>query len=136
MPSFPIVDSHVHLYDPAHLRYGWLKNVPKIDRRYDLSDFDRCRDGVEVDKIVFAEVWVDPGLHLEEAAWVQGLADKDPRLVGMVAHAPLEKGPDAVERDLERLKRFRILKGIRRLIEIEMDPRFCLEPGFIAALRL
>ena len=135
MPSFPIVDSHVHLYDPAHLRYSWLGNVPKINRRYDLADFDRCRDGVEVDKIVFAEVWVDPGLHLEEAAWVQDLADNDPRLAGMVAHAPLEKGP-AVEADLEKLKRFRITKGIRRLIEIEMDPRICLEPGFLDALRL
>jgi L-fuconolactonase len=135
MPSFPVVDSHVHLYDPAHLRYSWLKNVPKINRRYDLGDFDRARDGVEVDKIVFAEVWVDPGLHLEEAAWVQDLADRDARLAGMVAHAPLEKGP-AVEEDLEKLKRFRITKGIRRLIEIEMDPRFCLEPAFLEALRL
>ena len=53
----------------------------------------------------------------------------------MVAHAPLEKGP-AVEEDLEKLKRFRITKGIRRLIEIEMDPRICLEPAFLEALRL
>src|SRR6476646_1025116 len=86
MPSFPIVDSHVHLYDPAHLRYSWLGNVPKINRRYDLADFDLCRDGVEA--------------------------------------------------DLEKLKRFRITKGIRRLIEIEMDPRICLEPGFLDAIRL
>ena len=110
MPSFPIVDSHVHLYDPAHLGYGWLKRAPRINRRYDLSDLDRCRGEVEIDKIVFAEVWVDPGLHLEEAAWVQALADKDPRLVGMVAHAPLEKGP-AVEADLEKLKGFRSPAG-------------------------
>ena len=48
---------------------------------------------------MFAEVAVDPGLHLEEAALVQELADNDPRLCGMVAHAPLEKGP-AVEADL------------------------------------
>jgi len=135
MPSFPIVDSHVHLYDPSHLRYSWLKRLPKIDRRYDLSDLDRCRDGVEIDKIVFAEVWVDPGLHLEEAAWVQSLGNKDPRLVGMVAHAPLEKGP-AVEADLEKLKGFSITRGVRRLIEIEMDPGFCLEPAFIKAVKL
>ena len=135
MPSFPIVDSHVHLYDPSHLRYSWLKRLPKIDRRYDLADLDRFRDGVEIDKIVFAEVWVDPGLHLEEAAWVQSLADKDSRLVGMVAHAPLEKGP-AVEANLEKLKGFSITRGVRRLIEIEMDPGFCLEPAFIEAVKL
>jgi L-fuconolactonase len=135
MPAFPITDSHVHLYDPSHLRYSWLKRVPKIDRRYDLTDLDHCRGPVEVDRIVFAEVWVDPGLHIEEAAWVQRLADADPRLCGMVAHAPLEKGA-AVEADLEQLKRFPILRGIRRLIEIEADPSFCLEPGFLEGLTL
>jgi L-fuconolactonase len=135
MPSFPIVDSHVHLYDPTHLRYSWLKRVPRIDRRYDLGDFDRCRAEVAVDKIVFAEVWVDPGLHIAEAAWVQRLADADPRLCGMVAHAPLEKG-SAVAADLDKLKELPVLRGIRRLIEIEADPSFCLEPGFLEGVRL
>ena len=116
MPSFAIVDSHVHLYDPTWLRYGWLTKVPRINRRYDLSDFDRCRAGVQVDKLVFAEVAVDPGLHFAEAAWVQGLADADPRLAGMIAHAPMEKGA-AVEADLDRLAQYTALRGIRRLIE-------------------
>ena len=68
MPNFAIVDSHVHLYDPTWLRYGWLRQVPKIDRRFDLTDFDRCRARVTVDKLVFAEVAVDEGLHFAEAA--------------------------------------------------------------------
>ena len=103
MPSFPIVDSHVHLYDPSWLRYSWLQRVPKIDRRYDLGRLRPLpRPRSMVDKLVFAEVAVDPGLHFAEAAWVQELADRDPRLAGMVAHAPLEKGA-AVEADLERL---------------------------------
>jgi L-fuconolactonase len=135
MPNFPIVDSHVHLYDPGRLQYAWLDSVPKLKRSYVLNDFDRARGPVEVQKIVFSEVWVDPGLHLEEAAFVQSLADKDPRLCGMVAHAPLEKGP-AVEADLIALGKHPILRGIRRLIEIERDPSFCLEPDFIAALKL
>jgi L-fuconolactonase len=135
MPSFPIVDSHVHLYDVAKLSYGWLKTVPKINRTHLLGDLDAARGPVEIEGIVFAEVAVDPGLHLEEAAWVQGLADRDPRLKGMVAHAPLEKGA-AVEADLVELKKNRILKGIRRLIETERNPSFVLEPGFLEALRL
>ncbi|MFO1035690.1 MAG: amidohydrolase family protein [Geminicoccaceae bacterium] len=135
MPSFPIVDSHVHLYDPTFLTYGWLKSVPKIDRRYDLTDFDRCRGPVQVDKIVFAEVAVDRGLHFAEAAWVQDLADKDSRLAGMIAHAPMEKGT-AVAADLDRLAENRILRGIRRLIEVESNYAFCLQPDFIEALNL
>ena len=43
MPSFPIVDSHVHLYDIDRLRYGWLDGVPKLKRTYVLDDFDRAR---------------------------------------------------------------------------------------------
>ena len=135
MPSFPIVDSHIHLYDPAWLRYGWLSRVPKIDRRYDLTDFDRCRAAVEVDELVFAEVAVDPGLHFAEAAWVQGLADGDPRLAGMIVHAPLEKGA-AVEADLDRLAQYRSVRGVRRLIETETDQSFCLQPAFLEGLRL
>ena len=135
MPSFAIVDSHVHLYDPTWLLYGWLTKVPRINRRYDLSDFDLCRAGVQVDKLVFAEVAVDPGLHFAEAAWVQGLADADPRLAGMIAHAPMEKEA-AVETDLDRLAQYTALRGIRRLIETEVDISFCLSPGFLEALRL
>lgn len=135
MPEFPIVDSHVHLYDTQRLSYGWLQGVPKLNRTYLLADFDAARGPVAVDKLVFAEVDVDPGLHLAEADFVQGMADADPRLCGMVAHLPLEKGR-AVAADLDMLKRHRILSGIRRLIEKERDPSFCLEPGFIDGVRL
>jgi L-fuconolactonase len=135
MPSFPIVDSHVHLYDTERLSYAWLANVPEINRSYGLSDFDAARRPVEVDGIVFAEVAVDAGLHLEEARFVQGLADRDMRLCGMVAHAPLERGP-SVEADLVALKQNGSLRGIRRLIETERDPSFCLAPPFLEALRM
>jgi L-fuconolactonase len=135
MPNFPIIDAHVHLYDVDKLSYPWLANVPRINRSYGLADLDAARGPVELEAIVFAEVWIGPGLHLDEAAWVQSLADGDPRLQGIIAHAPLEKGA-AVEADLEALRANRCLRGIRRLIEIEMDPRFCLEPGFIEGLKL
>ena len=135
MPNFPIVDAHVHLYDVERLSYGWLTGVPAINRTYGLTDFDAARGDVVVDKIVFAEVAVDPGLHIEEAEFIQGMADHDPRLSGIVAHAPMEIGA-RVETDLVALKALRNVRGIRRLIETERNPAFCLEPGFLAALRL
>ena len=135
MPGFPIIDAHVHLYDIDRLSYGWLKGVPAINRTHLLADFDEARGSVEVEALVFAEVAVDPGLHLAEARFAQDLADRDPRLAGIIAHAPLEKGA-AVEADLAALMENRALRGVRRLIETERDPSFCLEPGFIAALNL
>jgi L-fuconolactonase len=135
MPKFPIVDSHVHLYDVARLSYAWLAGVPKINRTHRLEDFDQASAAVAVDKIVFAEVAVDPGLHLEEAAFVQEMADADPRLCGVVAHAPMEKGA-AVEADLVALAALRNVRGVRRLIETERNPAFCLEPGFLEGLRM
>jgi L-fuconolactonase len=135
MPDFPIVDAHVHIYDVDRLDYPWLAAVPAIARTHTLADLDAERGPVEIDRIVFAEVAVAPGRHLEEAAWVQSVADADLRLAGMVAHLPMEKGA-AVEADIEALKAFGILRGIRRLIETERDYSFCLEPGFLEALRL
>ena len=135
MPKFPIVDSHVHLYDVKRFSYGWLAGVPKINRTHLLEDFDRARGPVQVDKIVFAEVAVDPGLHLGEAEFIQDMADRDSRLCGIVAHLPLEKGT-AVESDILALKKLRNFRGIRRLIETERNPAFCLEPDFLAGLRL
>ena len=135
MPEFPIVDSHVHLYDIARLSYSWLQNVPQINRSYGLADFDAARGPVDVETFVFAEVAVDAGLHLAEAEFVQELADADRRLGGSIAHAPLEKGV-AVAADLDRLAALPSVRGIRRLIETECDPSFVLAPDFLAALRL
>ena len=134
MPDFAIIDSHVHLYNVTRLRYGWLSRVPRINRTYLLSDFDSARGAVSVDRIVFAEVAVDPGLHVQEAAFVQEMADADKRLAGMVAHAPVEKGA-AVEEDLAALAKFGALRGIRRLMETELDQSFCLQPEFLQGLR-
>lgn len=134
MPDFPIIDSHVHLYDTERLRYGWLNGVPALNRTHALADFDAARGPVQVDGIVFAEVAVDPGLHVREAEFVQELANADPRLRGMVAHAPVEKGT-AVAEDIAQLSRFATLRGIRRLIETERDPGICLEPGFVEGVR-
>lgn len=135
MPDFPIVDSHVHLFDVDHLDYPWLGGVPKINRTHDLEVYNAACGQVVVDKIVFAEVDVAEGQHLDEARWVQSLAETDPRVCGSVAHAPLTKGA-AVEADLEQLSQIPTVKGIRHLMQKQMDQGYCLEPDFLAALRL
>ena len=135
MIDFPIVDAHVHLFDIDRLNYPWLAGVPPINKTFLPADYDRLRGGVEVEKIVFAEVAVDDSQHVQEAEFITELAQSEPRIQGMVAAAALEQG-DAITPTLERLCEFKLTKGIRRLLEAQPDPEFCLQPKFIEGVKL
>jgi L-fuconolactonase len=135
VPDFPIVDSHVHLLDPQRLGYAWTKNAPTLNRQVLPADLIRAAAPVEIDQFVFVEVDVDFPQHVGEATWVDGLAQSEPRLKGVVAALPLERGK-AVEGELEELRRLKSLRAIRRLIQNQPDPDFCIKPDFIAGLKL
>lgn len=135
MPDFPIVDSHVHLADPKRFGYAWTRNAPSLNRQVLPEHLTKAAAPVKIDKFVFVEVDVDFPQHLAEAEWVAGLARADPRLAGMVAALPLEHGK-AIEADLGKLRKHRTLRGIRRLIQNQPDPDFCIRPQFIEGLKL
>jgi len=135
MPDFPIVDAHVHLYDPDVVRYGWMRGKPALQGPHGLAELDAARGRVEVEGLVWIEVGADPGQHRDEARWVADLAGREPRIGAMVAHAPLERGAAAAA-DLEQLLEHRPLKGIRRLLQDEADEAFCLRPAFVEGVRL
>jgi L-fuconolactonase len=61
---------------------------------------------------------------------VTEVAQHDPRIKGIVAWAPLEKGDD-VQEELAKLAANSLVKEIRRKIQFEEDPEFCLRPGFV-----
>ena len=135
MPDFPIVDSHVHFFNPAAFRYDWLSERPKINRRWLPGDFAAAAGPVEVEKIVFTEAGANAGFHLQKAKWADALVAAEPRLAGIIAALPLESGAGA-EADLQALAELPTLRGVRRLIETERDPSFCLEPAFLEGVRL
>jgi L-fuconolactonase len=131
---FPLIDAHVHFFDTTRLRYPWLEAHPAINRSADHAAFFAAAAPALVEKLVFVEAGAAAGLHIAEARFAQELAAADPRIAGLVAHAPVEKG-DAVEEDLQALLALPALRGIRRLIQGEADPGICLEPAFIAGVR-
>ena len=135
MPDFAIVDSHVHLCDPKQFGYSWTKNAPLLKRQVLPNDLTKAATPVKVDQFVFVEVDVDFPQHLGEAAWVADLARGDARLVGMVAALPLERG-EAIKSELDQLRQHKILRAIRRLIQTQTDPEFCIRPEFIEGLKL
>ena len=135
MPNFPLVDTHVHLWDVGRLCYPWLASVPPLNRNHLIDDYRRACGPVQVAKLIFVQCECDPSLSHQEAAWVAEVARVDPRLRGMVAQAPLEKG-DAAEVDLGRLATIPLVKGVRRLLQSEADDGFCLRPDFVRGVRL
>ena len=129
-----MIDAHVHFFDLTRLRYPWLEAHPEINRSFDSEAFFDAARPARVEKLVFVEAAVAPGLHIAEARLVQEMVASEPRIAGIVAHAPVEKGA-AVEEDLEALRALPALRGIRRLIQGELDPGICLEPNFVEGVR-
>ena len=38
MPDFPIIDTHLHIWDPKRLTYSWIKGNPLFEKPYHVED--------------------------------------------------------------------------------------------------
>ena len=135
MLGFPIVDTHLHLWDPGNISYPWIADIAILNRPYLLPDYVRTCGPHEVERMVFLQCEADYSQYKEEADWVSALAQDDPRIEGMVPWAPLEKGEEARDA-LAELAENKLVKGIRRIIQFEADPAWCLQSGYVAGVRL
>jgi L-fuconolactonase len=135
MPDFGIVDSHLHLWHPEQLSYGWLRENDLLNRPYQTADYQRDCGDVNVAAMVFVECAVNPGLYEREVRFVEQQAAGDPRIQAIIAQARLEDGTTIVP-FLERLKSTTpLLRGTRRMFEAHADIDFCLRSDFIAGVK-
>lgn len=137
MPTnFPIIDAHVHLWDPAQFSRPWLAGDALLDQRYDLAAYAIAARDLLVEGIVFVETAVAPEAALAEAQTIAALAAEHTLIQGIVAAAPLEAG-DAVRGHLANLAALGpIAKGVRRNLQDESDPAYCLQEPFLQGIRL
>jgi L-fuconolactonase len=136
VPEFPIVDAHVHLWDPRRYRIPWLDDVEPLARQFGPAEYREQTSGIAVDAFVYVEVDIAKEYAFLEARQAEAYAREEPRLRGIVASAPLEYG-DQVRPFLEALVEIGPrLKGVRRLLQGEPDPDFCLRPGFLRGVKL
>lgn len=89
----------------------------------------------DVSKFIFVECGCEPAQRLAEVDWISNLTKSEPRLKGIVAHASLERG-DVAREELEMLASRPLVKGVRRNLQSEPEPEFCLRPEFLAGVRL
>ncbi len=135
MIDFPIIDSHIHLLDQKRFGYAWASGAPALKRDWTPDELARSAKPYDIEGLVFVEVDVDMPQYLDEAEWVDGVAKRDPRVLGAVACLPLEQG-GAIEPQMARIAKLSTIRGVRRLIQNQPDPEFMLKPDFLGAMRL
>jgi L-fuconolactonase len=113
-----MIDSHLHLWDPARLDYDWLRHVPAIAGRHGSAEWATLRPGVR--QAVFVQADCAPTQALDEVDWVAGLTHPALEILGIVAFAPLELGA-AVASHLDALRQRPMVRGVRRSVQNEAD---------------
>lgn len=136
MPEFPIVDAHLHLWDPSHFRMSWLDDIPLLNQRYGLAEYAEHTRGLTIGAMVYLQVEVEPPYALLEARWVAERAREDPRIQAMVPWAPLEFGERARAFLQALVETSPLVRGVRRLLQGEADPAFCLRPDFVRGVQI
>lgn len=135
MLEIPIIDTHIHLWDPGRLSYPWLREEPSIHRAFTVADYRNECSGLNVEQMIFVQAGCLDEQAMEEVEFVLDEARRDPRLTGIIAFAPLERGMQ-VDPLLRRLKSVPQVRGIRRMLQSEPDHEFCLQPDFLEGIRL
>lgn len=142
---FPIVDTHQHLWDLGKFRLPWLEGQPKLARNFVMSDYLAATAVVgqgagpprgRVVAAVYMEVDVAPEQQQAEADFVISLckAGNTPTKAGVVSGRPASDGFAAYVRPFRDSP---YIKGIRQVLHGPgTPPGYCLDPKFIAGIRL
>ena len=133
LPEVPLVDSHVHLWDPGALDYPWLEENPPLRRAFLPADFDAATRGVPVGPIVCVEGNPRPDQAVLEVELIERFARAEPRIRAIVAFCDLTR-PATLPGSLDRLQTCELVRGIRHNVQGE-PPGFCLRPSFVEGVR-
>lgn len=141
MPNFPIIDTHLHIWDQTRLKYSAFAGNPLFNHPYHVEDYRRDCGRLDIEAMVFlecyADFWVGGGQYIDEIKFVEDEAKRDPRIRGIVPMAPLEWGKGVEPMLVEMRDRHPTVKGIRRIVEFDADPRkLTLSDSFIEGVKL
>ena len=134
----PFIDTHVHCWDRTQVPYPWLDGFPAIAGRHTPAEL-RAEVGLRFpQKILVVEGDCDRARAFDEVRAVEALAAAEPAdervISGIVAFAPMDRGAETIAA-LDRLRARPLVRGVRHLIQGEVDPDFCRRPEFIAGVR-
>ncbi|MBL8576410.1 MAG: amidohydrolase family protein [Mesorhizobium sp.] len=141
MPDFPIIDTHLHVWDQTWLKYSAFEGHPLFGHPYHVEDYRRDCGSLQVEAMVFlecyADFWEGGGQYIEEIAFVEDEQSRDPRIKAIIPMAPVEWGKK-VRPLLEKMRdEHPSVRGIRRIMEFDENPRaLTMSEGFIEGTNL
>ena len=136
MPDMPIIDTHMHLWNPEQFRMSWTDGEALLARPYSVERYQEQTSELPIEAMVFVECGVEPQYAFLEARQAVAIARQNARIKGIVAAAPVEFGLRArayLEALVELDER---IKGVRRILQDEADPNVCLQPDFVQGVQL
>jgi L-fuconolactonase len=130
--SEPYIDTHVHFWNNEAFSYSWLESEPRLAGQFGLEDYRRATAYDRPSGFVFVQAAAVDSDGADEASWVHEMCKSSPDFAGIVAWAPVDKGPNATRDHLEALDVPSIV-GVRRLLQWD-PPGLARQPRFVAAV--
>lgn len=127
-----VIDAHQHLWDLDRVEYPWLTaDLGPIFRTFAETELEPQLDAAGVDKTVI----VQSADSIGDTDFMFDVADRWPRIAGIVGWVPLNRPADAAA-ELDRRCTDARFVGVRHLIHIEPDPDWLLGEGVQDGLQL
>lgn len=122
--SFPIIDSHQHVWDPARAEYDWLGPDPSpINRAF---AFDELQPELRAAGVDFT-VQVQSADNPEDTELMRESAARHPEVAGIVGFAPVDD-PAECARTIQSWSGDPLMVGVRTLIHTQPDAEWLLRP--------
>ena len=134
-----MIDTHLHLWNPARFQYPWLEGIPALNREFTLPEY-RQTALEEVTGSLFVECAAGSDSIIAEARWALDIASQPESAIDGVIASVWPERPDFQE-NISRLAGDPKLKGIRRVLHTEPDelsqsPLFRSNVSSLSARRL
>jgi len=126
-----MTDAHVHFWDPSALHYPWLDELPALRRAFGPDEYATAAADAPVERLVFVECNCVAEESAREVAFVERLAEREPRIAGIVAFADVAAHGAAA---LDALPDSPLVKGVRQNIQGQPSG-FCIRRTFVDGVR-
>ena len=130
--TFPVIDAHQHVWDPARAEYDWLG--PELAPINGAMSFDDLAPELRAAGVDFT-VQVQSADNPEDTALMRASAADHPEVVGIVGFAPLDDA-DGTAATLDAWAGDSLMVGVRNLIHNKPDPDWLLRPEVAASLEI